>query len=233
MRRRSYAFVAAVSLTAFLTPQAARGEVYVELDALGHFVSTHIVPAMSGRTAKIWEPVGAAASSALVLNPNGDFLKDGPPDIAVNPLTNSPRAVWASRRAKSYDIYSSVFKGTAWTVPDRVSTDTYLSDDFDPKIVFTGDGLGIVTWWEKGSLPVVRMAVYSPKRDGWTQIGVVSKTGEKAKQPAIRQEGGLTIIAYRTPEGIKINTFLILAPLFADGPTPFPRDQPPPGLPPQ
>src|SRR5207249_3476197 len=88
---------------------ASMGDVrYVEVDGSGRFVQAHIVPSREGRgAAKVWEPVGAAGSSGLVLNPNGDLRGDGTPDLVVNPRTRLPRAVWAARRGSNYDIVTS------------------------------------------------------------------------------------------------------------------------------
>ena len=42
--------------------------------------------------------------------------------------------------------------------------------------------------------------------------------------------GPITVIAYRTPQGVKITTFRFMSgrPSFGDGPTPFPHGDPPP-----
>src|SRR5262249_18758547 len=146
----------------------------------------------------------------------------GRPDIAVNPLTQLPRAVWSRRDGSDLDIVTSAFDGTTWSTPMfiHIADD---ADDLDPRIAFRSDGVAVVTWWQNGSTPTVRMAYLAP--DGrWSEAGVIPPAGVKARTPEVRQEGLLTIVAYNTPRRVGIATFNIVVPVFADGPTPFPRD---------
>lgn len=230
MKHRHYGSIAALVLAGFALPGTARGEVYVELDDSGQFVAAQVKPVRSGRGERVWEPAGIAASASLMLNPNGDLRGDGPPDVAVSPVTGFPRAVWARRDGASLDIVTSFFTGRAWSSPTVIHT-TNAADDLDPKLAYTSGGVAVVTWWEKGARPAVRMS-YATGLYNWVDLGVISTAGEKAKEPAIVQDGGITIVAYRTPSGIKIVTFNFATSAFGDGPTPFPNEQPGGGGPP-
>jgi hypothetical protein len=219
--KRLSTYLATLTLAAVATAPLAFGEVYAELGPDGSFVGTHIVVDRGNHTDRVWRPTGLAPASSLVLNPDGDVRGDGRPDIAVSPVTHLPRAVWAQRNSSGYDIATSQFNGYIWSAPVLVHLGNHVND-VDPRITFRADGVAIVTWWVKGISPTVRMAYATP--DGaWHDAGVISAAGTKAKRPEIRQEGSLTIIAYRTPENIGIVTLNIVIPTFADGPTPFPR----------
>lgn len=227
-----YCSIAALTLVAFGSWETAKCEVYAELDGSGHFVQTHVVPAgRAGQLGRVWEPVGAARTSALILNPNGDLKGDSRPEIAVSPVTSLPRAVWVSRVGASSVVVTSTFDGRRWshsvpiTVTDRV-------DAAGPKLAFTPDGVAMVTWWEKSSAPVVRLAFKLPSRNAWIDAGTVSAEGERAKEPSILQAGSLTIIAYRTPSGIQVITRTVASSTFGDGPTPFPHGGTGPASPP-
>ena len=218
--KRLYTCLAALSLVAVAAVPVAFGEVYAELGADGRFVATHVVVERGSNAGRVWHPVGVAPASSLILNADGDLRGDGRPDVAVNPISHLPRAVWAQRNGSNYDIATSQFDGNVWSSPILVHLGNTV-DDLDPRLAFRADGVAVVTWWVRGSSPVVRMAYATP--DGlWHDAGVVSTAGTRAKRPEIRQEGSLTIIAYRTPQNIGIVTLNIVIPTFADGPTPFP-----------
>ena len=231
MKYRIPGSLLALSLIALGSVQYARSEVYAVLDASGQFVETRVSPARGGARGGIWEPAGAAAADVLVLNPNGDFRGDGRPDIAVNPVTSLPRAVWASRRGPHFEIVTSEFDGHRWLDPAPIAFSAG-GDSIAPKIVFTPQGVAVVVWWVKGASPAVRMAISSHSRPAWADMGIQSDQGERASEPAISQEGSLTILAYRTPRGIRIRTRTITSPDFGDGPAPFPAQPPGPGIPP-
>ena len=231
MKYRIPGSLLALSLIALGSVQYARSEVYAVLDASGQFVETRISPARGAMRGGIWEPTGAAATGALVLNPNGDLRGDGRPDIALNPVTGLPRAVWESRRGTHFDIVTSEFDGHRWLNPAPVAFSAG-GDCLAPKIAFTPQGVALVVWWVKGASPTVRMAISSHSHPTWTDLGIQSDQGERASEPAISQEGSLTIIAYRTPRGIRIQTRTITSPEFGDGPAPFPYQPPGPGTPP-
>ena len=224
MTRRLTLYCAILACGALLGAPAARSEVYAEVNAAGSFVGMHTV-VLQGAEERIWKPLGAAERSSYVLNPEGDGRGDGRPDFAVDPQTGLPRAVWAAKTGSDFDILTSAFDGVAWSDPVRIQA-LPGADDLDPRIVFRRDGFAIVTWWQKGPAPVVRMAFMTPDGD-WIGGGVVSAAGVRAKKPVMRQEGMLTIVAYRTPKEIGIVTFVagMVSPGFGDGPTPFPRDE--------
>ena len=201
------------------------GEVFAEVGGDGRSASTHIAIARGAHPGRVWQPIGAAVASSYVLNPDGDRHGDGRPDFAINPLTHLSRAVWAQRNSSGYDIVTSQFDGNSWSFPMVIHT-ANDADDVDPRITYRSDGVAIVTWWVRAASPVVRLAFSSP--DGrWTDAGIVSPTGTRANRPELRQEGALTIVAYRTPANLEIVTLSIVVPTFADGPTPFPHSEGP------
>ena len=223
MTRRLWTYSAIVGCAALMWAPAAMGEVYAELNSAGTFVGMHTaVPRAPGQ--RIWEPVGAADRFSYVLNPEGDRRGDGHPDFAIDPATGLPTAVWAAKEGADFEIVVSSFDGRSWTAPIKVRTAPGIAD-LDPRIVFRRDGYAIVTWWQKSSSPVVRMAFMTPE-GLWYDGGVVSAAGVKARKPAIRQEGMLTIVGYRTSKetGLVAFTVGMMDPSFGDGPTPFPRD---------
>lgn len=198
----------------------SQAEVWVELDGSGRLVATHIPSTKNN--ARLWRTTGEAPSRGQVLNPEGAARGDGRPDIAVDPVSNIARAVWSVRSGGGWDIVTSVFDGHSWSEPIPV-TGSFGIDDLDPRIAVRADGLTIVTWWTNTAIPSVLMA-HLPRGGTWHYDGIVSGAAEKAKLPAIRQEGSITILAYRTPGGLRIATFAIVTNEFGDGPTPFPRD---------
>lgn len=215
---------AVLAATAALAASApARAEVFAHVDRDGRFVSVRTVVGRNVES-RLWEPVGAAERSGFVLNPNGDLRGDGRPDIAVNPATNLPTAVWAKRFGRDFEIVSSTFDGVSWSAPITVRVNSAV-DDLDPKIVFRRDGYAIVTWWQRSTNPVVRMALLIPE-GVWYDGGVISAPGVGARLPSVRQEGMMTIVAYRTARDIGIVTFVAgqINSDFGDGPTPFPQD---------
>jgi hypothetical protein len=214
--------LALLSLLAVVSVGPARAEVYVVLDPDGGATVARIAASGGFHEGRIWRTTGDAASPRLVLNAAGDLHGDGRPDIAVDPLTGMPRAVWALKADQGYDIATSFFDGQTWSVPTLVHAPSPV-DDVDPRIAFRADGLAVVTWWTKGPTPAVRMA-YLQGDGRWIEAGVISSSGERAKRPVIRQEGNLTIIAYRTPREVRIRTFRFSSAQFGDGPTPFPHD---------
>lgn len=221
MKPRLQAALTILSLAAAATTGAARAEVYAELDPNGVVIGAHVPPGRTLQPHRVWETTGAAESRSHVLNPEGAMRGDGRPAIAISPATGMPRAVWARREGGHFDIATSSFDGRAWSAPTLIHPPNDV-DDVDPEIVIRSDGVVIVSWWQTGPAPAVRMS-YSPSEGRWRDAGVISAPGEKAKRPAVRQEGSLTIVAYRTPRDIKIVTFTIVASSFGDGPTPFPR----------
>ena len=212
--------LAVFSMIALGSGPAARGEVYADVSPDGS-VATRI-DAPAGRDSQVWRPTGAAPAWAYVLNPDGDGRGDGRPDVASSPLTHLPRAVWAQRRGSNFDIATSVFDGRSWSTPTLIHLPNDF-DDLDPRIAFRADGVAVVTWWQKSASPVVRLAFATPG-GRWVDAGVVSPEGVRARRPEIRQEGTLTILAFRTARNIGIVTMNIVLPEFGDGPTPFPRD---------
>jgi hypothetical protein len=231
MKYRIPGSLLAFSLIALGSVQYVRSEVYAVLDASGQFVETRISPAGRGVRGGIWEPTGAAPAGALVLNPNGDLRGDGRPDIAVNPVTGLPRAVWASRMGQHYQVVTAEFDGQKWLDPAAIAFSA-VGDSLAPKIAFTPQGVAVVVWWVRDGSPTVRMAISSRSHPAWMDLGVQSEQGERASEPAITQEGSLTIFAYRTPRGIRIQVRTITSPEFGDGPAPFPYEPSGPGIPP-
>jgi hypothetical protein len=143
----------------------------------------------------------------------------------VSPKTGFPRAVWSARGIRGMEIVSSFFNGRTWSRPLPIHV-SGSNDAVDPKIAFTPSGTAIVVWWESGASPVVRMSFLTTRTDRWTDAGVISDSGEKAKEPSLLQNDDVTIIAYRTPAGIKIITRGFAELAFGDGPTPFPHSDP-------
>ena len=198
----------------------SRAEVWVELDGSGRVVATH-VPS-SRNAAHVWRATGTAPSRSQVLNVEGAARGDGRPDIAIDPVSGLPRAVWAMRTRGGFDIVTSSFDGHAWTEAAPL-TASFGVDDLDPRIAFKDTGVALVTWWTNGRIPAVQLGMLTTEGT-WQSLRTVSQPGERAKLPAIHQDGSLTIIAYRTLNGIRITTRTIVATGFGDGPTPFPRD---------
>ena len=222
--KRRLAVRAAIPACALLACTAAAwAEVYAELGPDGTYVGMTTAVAR-GAGARIWEPVGAAERTGLVLNPDGDARGDGRPDFATDPLTGFPRAVWAMREGPDFEIVTSAFDGESWSEPVKVFT-APGADDLDPRIVFRPDGLTVVVWWQKG--PAVVRAVWAARDGVWRGGDVISSAGVRARKPALRQEGLMTIVAYRTPRDIGIVTLSlsVVSPRFGDGPTPFPPDE--------
>ena len=198
-----------------------RAEVWVELDGSGHVIATHVPPSKGAN--RVWRTTGAAPAGGLVLNAEGAARGDGRPDIAIDPVSGLPRAVWAMRMGGGFDIVTSTFDGRAWTEPIPV-TGSFGVDDLDPRIAFRADGLAAVTWWTKTPVSTVQLAVL-PHGGAWHYLGTMSRPGEKAKAPAISLEGNLTILAYRGTIGLTtILKHTLVDTDFGDGPTPFPRD---------
>jgi hypothetical protein len=197
-----------------------RAEVWVELDGSGHVVRTHI-PSYRNE-ARVWRATGAAPTRGQVLNVEGAARGDGRPDIAIDPVSGLPRAVWSMHTGLGFDVVTSTFDGHAWTEPIPITSSIGV-DDLDPRIAFRHDGMALVTWWTHTAISTVQLAAL-PAGGTWHYLGMRSQAGEKAKLPAIRQEGNLTIIAFRTPMGLRITAGPIVDNDFGDGPTPFPRD---------
>jgi hypothetical protein len=126
------------AVLAFGVGGLARAEVWVELDGSGHIVATH-VPSFRNTT-RVWRTTGEAPSRDQVLNADGAARGDGRPDIAVDPVSGLPRAVWSMRTGSGFDIVTSTFNGRAWTEPVPI-TASFRGDDLDPKIAFRRDGL--------------------------------------------------------------------------------------------
>jgi hypothetical protein len=198
----------------------SQAEVWVELDGSGRVVATH-VPS-SKNTVRVWRATGEAPTRAQVLNVDGALRGDGRPDIAVDPLTGLPRAVWSMRSGSGFDIVTSTFNGRAWTEPMPLSASVRV-DDLDPRLSFRADGVAVVVWWTSTATPAVHMGYLTPA-GRWVDQGVVSAPLQRAKRPAVHHLGEQTIIAYWTPGQILIQPVRIVLPVFGDGPTPFPRD---------
>ena len=223
MNRRLAVWSAIAACALTVCTGAAWAEVYADLGPDGAFAGMRTTVAR-GAGSRIWEPVGAAEHAGLVLNPDGDARGDGRPDFATDPVSGFPRAVWAMREGTDHEIVTSIFDGESWSDPVKVFT-APGADDLDPRIVFRPDGVAIVTWWQKG--PSVVRAVWAGRDGTWRGGDVISAAGVRARKPAVRQEGLLTIVAYRTPRDIGIATFslTVVSPRFGDGPTPFPPDE--------
>lgn len=224
MNRLSKTLTIAAALALGVTG-LTRAEVWVELDGSGHVVATHIPS--SKNSARIWRATGAAPTRGQVLNVEGAARGDGRPDIAIDAVSGLPRAVWAMRTITGFDIVTSTFDGRAWSEPIPVTSSPGV-DELDPKIAFNSIGTAFVTWWTNTATPSVQLTALTAAGQ-WHYLGSMSAIGEKAKMPAIRLEGNLTIVAFRTPSGLRIETLGIVDTTFGDGPTPFPRDSGHPG----
>jgi hypothetical protein len=198
----------------------ARAEVWVELDGSGHVVGMH-VPSQKN-AARVWRATGEAPSQALVLNTEGAARGDGRPDVAMDPVSGMPRAVWSMRTGGNFEVVTSSFDGARWSEPTPL-TSSFGIDDLDPRIAFRADGLATVVWWRNTSISDVQEAILPPGHN-WIYFGAISSPTERSKLPVIRQEGSLTIVAFRTPGGGRIMPRTFVNTDFGDGPTPFPRD---------
>ena len=220
MKHSAIGTLATFALIACGFAVGARAEVSANLDQAGRFVSLSFAPSADRGVVHWWEPTGSQSVRGVTLNPNGDLRGDGAPAYAYNPINGLPTVVWAARTGGGFDIVASTFDGRRWSDAVRIHPVNSV-DDLDPRIAFTPDGMALVVWWQKSASPVVRLSYHPPGHE-WLDAGIVSAAGEKARQPAIRQEGSLTIIGYRTPAGVVIVTHTFAAPEFGDGPTPFP-----------
>jgi hypothetical protein len=141
---------------------------------------------------KIWSPVRTGIESALLLNPGGDALADGPPSVTVDPATSLPVAVWASRRGGFYQILISRFEGREWTKVTTPHGSDYLAltadawDNLDPSLSVDQDGSLALVWWRQGGpsgYDEVMMSVKAPGM-GWTLPTRVSADGVPARRPS-------------------------------------------------
>jgi hypothetical protein len=84
-----------------------------------------------------------------MLNPLGDTLGDGAPQVALHPNTGYPWVVWSMNIANQKRIGFATWDGTRWTNPARVvdMPDPIGYDQFDPQMSFTPLGVPILTWW--------------------------------------------------------------------------------------
>lgn len=224
MSPRIFARLTILSLLAAFAGVAS-AEVYVVLDSGGRVSDVRVESLADPSAPRIWEPSGRAASSSLVLNPNGDLLADGAPEIALHPTTRLPRAVWTRRARGTTDIVTSSFNGRSWSEPIRIHQSN-SDNDVSPKITYTHRGVAVVVWSAQGTTPGIRLAYATGPRT-WIDLGIISAPEEKGREPAILQVGSSTVIAYQSSTGVKLRSINSGHNSFGDGPTPFPISPPP------
>lgn len=143
----------------FLLLVTAAGAVQAEVSIQGDGSVRVLSP--QGRT---WTQVRQGIDPSLVLNPSGDRRGDGPPSIAVNPVTGEPEVVWA-RFTGSFDVVFSRYDGNRWTEPLVVSAG-FPGNDLLPTLVHDCRGNRVVAWSRIEESAQVFLAVAPVRPDG-------------------------------------------------------------------
>jgi hypothetical protein len=85
---------------------------------------------------------------------NGDIRTFNWPSFAINPTTGSLHIVWNDGRRGNADIfYVRSDDGTTWSAPVRLNDDTSATDQFQPALAFTRQGLLRAAWYDRRQDP--------------------------------------------------------------------------------
>lgn len=138
-----------------------------------------------------WTPV-LQPPTAAVLNQDGWLRDDGRPDIAVDPMTQTPAVVWAQDQGTDHDIAFNEFLDQAWRLEPELLADTFV-DELDPRIFIDTDSTVWVTWWEDG--PSSRILVRSRPlgSESWNEPILVTASG---RRPSVAVKDGRLLVAY-------------------------------------
>jgi hypothetical protein len=120
--------------------------------------------------------------------------RDGPPSLAVSPLTGATVVAWARRSAGGFDVLVSELVGGSWTGPRTVAGSG--EDERDPSLVIGDDGTVHLFYWVDGPDPRVLHRQASADLTTWSPALRVSAQDEIASRPAGAFHDGILRVAY-------------------------------------
>ena len=129
-----------------------------------------------------------------VLNEEGFDNDDGPPSIAIHPITGIPIVAWARNSPTGYDIVLSSYDA-GWTSQTVVAASSL--DELDPSLVIdstTGDVH--LFWWVNDVTPTVMHSVAPQDLSSWSVPNVVSSPSEASLRPFGAMHNGSLYVAY-------------------------------------
>jgi hypothetical protein len=231
MKRRHAAIVAAILI--LLAPAVALAEVSVQLDRNGKLRKVHFLASGRGGSQVIWGQVRKYLPLEVMLNPLGDNLGDGAPNIALHPKTGFPWVVWSMNIANQKRIGFATWDGKRWTSPALVvqPADPHGRDQLDPRISFTPLGAPLLTWWVEGPTAALRFSTLIGGR--WSPPLALGNRETDSRRPVHTLDGaGETLfLSYETPAGsvtksYSIRSLLEQATSIMDNPIPPGYDPP-------
>jgi hypothetical protein len=162
---------------------------------------------------------GSVVAAPVKSSPAGPGARSGPP-AEFAPQTDGPLAMsvgpggriwaaWAYRATGEFDVAVAFRDGAgSWSSPSYVGRRDWL-DEIEPAIAVDGQGTVYVAFTIRGS-GHVSLAALPAGSSTWLGPVVVSGA-ELASSPAIRIVRGCLIVAYRTPGGVGIADFPVVA----------------------
>ena len=131
---------------------------------------------------------GPCGASEVRPRLNGEIRTFNWPAFAVNPLTGSLHLAWNDGRSGNPDIlYVRSTDGVAWTAPVRLNDDSTTTDQFQPAIAFTPQGVLRAVWYDRRLDP------------GNNFLIDVYSTVSAGNGQAFSQNGRLTDVSFRVP----------------------------------
>lgn len=130
----------------------ALAEVTARTDRDGQYLMTHVIPAGTAADPLVWSQgrYRAARFGGHPLNVDGDRNGDLWPTVVESPVApHYPMVVWSKFNGQAYNLAWSRWSLEGWEPVRQVVTRRMPGQDFDPFIVFTGEGRPVLAWWNE------------------------------------------------------------------------------------
>ena len=174
---RGASFSAPFPLTSFTSGQATGCQVQVDANGRVYVVWTHgsdltvrvrssgnggatfgSVTQIAG-TVRVGEFGSCGGSTRPLLN--GDIRAFNWPGFAIHPTTGSLHVVWNDASIDGADVFysRSLDGGETWSGPERLNDDATTTDQFQPAIAFSDDGVLRAFWLDRRGDPLNNMLI--------------------------------------------------------------------------
>lgn len=204
----------------------ARSEVSIVNDAPGRTPRLLVMPDFNKGKPLYWKTVRSGVDSRYVLNPQGDRLGDGIPNVGTRPGARQPWVVWSANDGADLEIAYAFWTGGRWEGPHLLERVDNTLDDLDPRIAFDANGNPVVTWWRNEPIPRVYLSTF---RNGiWSAPLAISDASVPSRFPSLRIQDGKAVLTVRTPRGQSI-LYQSLSEIRIEGEGPLDGPVPPPG----
>ncbi len=222
MKRRMTPLIIAAFLTLIVFTGTALAEVSVVIDGKGNYVKTLLLFNESKGYKYFWEPVRKGIASYLMLNIEGDLIRDGKPSVAEHPFNKLPWVVWSHFNGQDNDIVWSRWDGVKWTtIAHVVQSD---GNDQEVTIAFEPSGIPFVAFTRKGERSQIFLTAFLNGR--WMNPLLVSDPSVDSTNPTMIFAPDVVAVVFLTPDGIKV-VYLNELPVYdpsdiEEGPNPLP-----------